>query len=123
MKRSVFGFLAAFALAAVALAADSTGAWSGTFSLGDGGDSRSAYMVLRQTGAKLTGTAGPNSGEQWPIQNAKIEGNKISFEVRDTDGNLFKVALTPDGGNLKGDLTAEMSAETLKGKIAFSRVK
>ncbi len=122
MKRIAFCLLAVVALAAMALAADLSGAWSGTFTLGDS-DSRAAYMVLKQTGANLAGTAGPSSDEQWPIEGAKVEGNKLSFLVHDPEGNVYRVALSPDGDKLSGDLTAEMNGQTVKGKISFTRAK
>jgi hypothetical protein len=122
MNRTVFSLVAAFALAAVALAADASGAWSGSYTPGDGGGG-SAYAVIKQAGTSLTGTAGPSSDEQWPIEGGKAAANKISFAVRAPDGAGYKVDLALDGDNLRGDITAEAGAEAIKGKIAFGRVK
>jgi hypothetical protein len=59
-------------------AADVTGKWSGTYSgtLPDGtaGDSNPAFLILKQAGNTLTGTAGADEGEQWSLENPKIVG-------------------------------------------------
>jgi hypothetical protein len=123
MKRTVFRVMAALALATVALAADVSGAWSGSYTFGDGANGGSAYAVVKQTGTSLTGAAGPSSDEQWPIEGGKVEGNKISFTVRAPDGAVYKVEAALEGDNLKGDITAGAGAEAIKGKIAFARVK
>jgi hypothetical protein len=39
------------------------------------------YANLRQSGAEITGTAGPNEDQQWPIQKGKIDGGKVTFEI------------------------------------------
>jgi hypothetical protein len=123
MKRTVLGFLAVCALAAVALAADASGAWSGSFTLEGSGDSQAAYAVLKQAGTGLTGAAGPSSDEQWPIEAGKVEGSKVSFTARAPDGALYHVAVALDGDNATGDITAVVGDRTMKGKIRFSRVK
>ena len=123
MKRAIFGCLAVCALAAVALAADATGAWSGSFTLEGSDDGQTAYVVIKQAGAALTGTAGPSSDEQWPIEAGKLEGNKMSFAVHAPDGALYRVALALDGANASGDITAVVGDRTFTGKIRLSRAK
>ncbi len=123
MKKTVICLLAAFALAAIALAADATGKWSGSFSMAGGGESRTAYAILKQAGTTLTGTAGPSSDEQWPIENGKVEGNKITFAVSAPDGGVYRVQLTVEGDKANGDLTAVIGDQTVKGTIGLSRVK
>ncbi len=121
MKKPVLYLLAFFVLAAALLAADATGSWSGNVTIG--GETRSAYAVLKQSGANLTGTAGPGEGEQWPIQNGKIEGNKVSFAVSDPNGAVYKVSVTLDGNKAAGEVTVDGGPEAMSGKIELSRVK
>jgi hypothetical protein len=71
--------LLALTLTAISMAAaDATGKWVGTLNLqgGDDAQSRPAYLVLKQEGAKLTGTAGPDAGEQHAIEDGKAEDGR-----------------------------------------------
>ena len=110
------------AIAMTAAAADVTGKWSGSFSLGDAGGSGTAFLVLKQTGATLSGTAGGTEDEQFPLENAKIDGNKISGTVNASDGNTYTVLLTVDGDKMSGELTVSGGGQTMKGKIELKRV-
>ena len=112
-------FLAAFAV--VAQAADVTGKWTGTFTPSEGNASEGT-INLKQDGDKVTGTGGPNDGEQMPISNGKIEGNTVSFEIAH-DGMTLKMVLTVDGDSLKGDVTATRDGQTMNAKLDLKRVK
>ena len=72
------------ALAAVNLmAADATGTWTGTLTrMTDEGERPGpAHLVLKQEGGKVTGTGGPDAGEQQPIENGKAENGNLTFEI------------------------------------------
>jgi hypothetical protein len=109
-----------------AAAADVTGNWSGTFTVtgpdGSAGDSNPAFLILKQSGSTLTGTAGQDEGEQFPIENAKIEGNKISGTVNPSDGATYTVVLTVNGDRMTGEVTVSQGGQTMKGKIELKRV-
>ena len=114
------------ALALTAAAADVTGKWSGTFTVtgpdGSAGDSNPAFMILKQSRSTLTGTAGGDEAEQWPIENAKIENNKITGSVNPSDGATCTVSLTVDGDRMTGEVTVSQGGQTMKGKIELKRV-
>ena len=114
------------ALAITAAAADVTGKWSGTFTVtgpdGSSGDSNPAFLILKQSGSTLTGTAGAEEAEQWPIENAKIENNKITGTVNPSDGATYTVTLTVDGDRMTGEVTVSQGGQTMKGKIELKRV-
>ena len=106
----------ALALAVVVLclpiaaqAADLGGRWSGTFVItrpdGDRKDD-TALLVLKQNGADLTGTAGPNEEKQWPIQNGRVEGDRVTFDVS-AEGHLLNFNLTLVDGHLRGEAKGE----------------
>jgi len=122
-------FLYTLLLAVVAMtasAADLTGKWSGTFnSEGPNGPNESgAFMILKQAGAQITGSAGPNEGEQWPIKNAKLTGATLTGEATNPNGPTYKFTLTLAGDNLKGDVTATTpDGRALKATLAVARVK
>ncbi|MBK9316926.1 MAG: hypothetical protein IPM55_22170 [Acidobacteria bacterium] len=77
-------------------------------------------MVLKQNGTELTGTAGPNSGQQWEILKGKIEGNKVTFEVQ-TDQPLIKFELMLIDGHLKGQAKAEHEGMTMGAEVDLQR--
>ncbi len=111
-------------VAFTAAAADVTGKWTGTYTF-DSGDSGAAVVVLKQSGTTITGTAGPGEEQQWPLQNGKIAGNKISCEVKNPDdGVVYKIELTLAGDSMKGEVSAAgPDGQTMKGKIEVSRAK
>lgn len=68
------------ALAAIsAFAADITGKWTAQFDTPNG--SITLTYDFKQDGAKLTGTVQGPMGDPIPIQDGKIDGDKISFTV------------------------------------------
>ncbi|HUB78336.1 MAG TPA: hypothetical protein VMB03_06040 [Bryobacteraceae bacterium] len=118
--------LLVFALATAAAAADVTGKWSGTFVVmgpnGPAGDPNPAFLILKQSGSTLTGTAGQDENEQWPIDNLKMDGNKISGSVSPSDGATYTVTLTVNGDSMTGEVTISDGGQTMKGKIELKRV-
>ncbi len=114
------------AIALTAAAADVTGKWSGTFTVtgpdGSAGDANPAFLILKQSGSTMTGTAGPEEAEQFPIENPKLEGNKLSGTVKPSDGATYVVSLTVNGDRMAGDLTITQGSQTVKGKIDLKRV-
>ena len=108
-------------LAAAAFGADLTGKWSGTFdATGPDGSTRnsSAYMDLKQSGEKVTGTAGPDSARQKEISNGKLAGTKLTFEVVQPDGGpVMKFNLTFDGVTIKGKATGERDGQKMEAKL------
>jgi len=112
------------ATAVAALGGDLTGKWSGSFAeLGPDGavaKNSSAYMVLAVAGSTVTGTAGPEEGQQTEISSGRIEGTKVTFELKRGPGTL-KFNLTFDGSTLKGTATAERDGEKLTAKLDLKR--
>jgi hypothetical protein len=109
------------ALAAYAAAADVTGTWSGSF-VPEGGDSSTAYLVIKQSGTTITGTAGPDASTQWPILTGKIAGSTVTIEVKDPDsGTVYKCSMVLDGNKMKGDVEATSGGQNQKGKIDISK--
>lgn len=112
-------FLYLWILTAITLcAADVTGKWAG----GAKGveDENTAVLNLKQNGAELSGTAGPNDGQQWPITNGKIEGDKISFQLN-TDGPVvtFELSLVED--HIKGEATFNLDGQAKKVTLDLTR--
>src|SRR5207244_731255 len=104
--------LCVLALTAISLFADVTGKWSGSFNMTRDGETKddTAFLDLKQTGDKITGTAGPNAEKQMPIRAGSIEGNTIKFEVEpEGDDPVIYISLVVDGDHMTGDAKAENS--------------
>jgi hypothetical protein len=88
-------------------AADLTGNWSGNFKVNGGDQPVPQLLMLQQQGKKLTGSGGPNSGEQYPIENGRVEGDRVRFEL--TTGEWkFAYDLKPSGEDaLHGEVKLE----------------
>ena len=67
--------------AAAAWAADVTGTWKGEMTSPDGNTFSLTY-TFKQDGTKLTGTVLGPQGDALPLDNGKVEGDKISFSVK-----------------------------------------
>lgn len=115
-------------------AEDVSGIWSGTFiTTVDGGAPHDdlAYLVLKQAGADLTGTAGPNADQQMPIAKGKVETVKVdgkdttkaAFDITTGDGMMAHFDLSLVDGRLKGKATAERDGHTMSATIDVARVK
>lgn len=120
MNRQFGGFLL---FMVTVLGADVTGKWSGSFDVtGPDGETKqsTAYMSLKQSGTEITGTAGPDENQQWPILNGKIDEDKITFEVQ-TDKPLIKFDLRLVEGHLKGEAKGEKDGKTVKASVDLTR--
>ena len=112
-----------FTLALCASAADFSGKWSGTFKA-ETGDAGSAYLVLKQSGNRITGSGGPDADTQWPGLTGTITGSKLSFQVTSADnGTIYKCSLVLEGDHLKGEvLFTRPEAQEMKATLDLTRV-
>ena|SRR5689334_23306792 len=109
-------------LALSAYAADNVaGKWSGNMHVtasGEQDQNVTAVLLLHQDGTELTGTLTPAGKDPEPIQKARIDGNKLSFEL--TKGNRSEnVTPVKFDGQLAGEalkLTAEFSGRFADGE-------
>jgi hypothetical protein len=113
--------VALFVSALSLVAADLTGRWSGSFKPDKENDSRSAYVILKQDGGKLTGSGGPTAENQHVTLTGKVEGDKVSFEVLDGEATIY-FELVVTGDEMSGDLRFKRGDETRTGKISLKRV-
>ncbi len=118
---ATLGFVLALTLSASA--ADLTGTWSGSLKVtGPDGQVQddSIHMVLKQDGAKVTGTAGPSADQQLPIDKGAVDGSKVTMEVTVGQG-VFKFELALEAEHLKGDVTLSAGPQTMKAKLDATR--
>jgi hypothetical protein len=96
-------------LATAAWATDITGTWKGDVSTPDGNTFTLTY-TFKQDGAKLTGTVLGPQGDPLPLDNGKVDGEKISFSVKvDFNGGTT----SSSEGIINGDeITLKTKADT-----------
>lgn len=108
------------ALSATAtLAADVTGRWKVTISLGD--ETITGVALLEQTGDKVTGSIGPDERNQHPLDGV-VKGNALTLTTHPRPGRTVafdKCYLTVDGDKMTG--TTERKGSSDKGTIEFVR--
>jgi uncharacterized protein (TIGR03435 family) len=107
MKRILL--LALFPALGLLRAADVSGAWSGSYYAGP------IYLILKQEGTEVTGTAGPNATQQMlKLQAGKMAGDQLTFKVGPLDVTL----------RLQGDdLTGELKEPNDTAPIVLTRVE
>src|SRR4051794_1090781 len=102
MKRLLLVF--AF-LSSVILASDFSGTWVGKSDITVDGEQHdaTAKLILKQDGAKVTGTAGHEDEAQIAIENAVLEGDTLSFDVKPSDdAPVVHIVLTLSGDTITG---------------------
>jgi len=111
---------------AVIHAADVTGTWTGQIAMTRGDETKDepAYLVLKQSGAEITGTVGPNPGRRIQITKGNADGNDIYIEAIVEGENKVVLRLKVDGDKLTGNMKAEgPTAPPLSGKLTVSKEK
>jgi hypothetical protein len=105
-------------------AGDVTGKWKGAMIDKEGQETDfRVFLILKQEGSQLTGTAGNDEYDQVPIRNGSVQGETVQFEVA-TDDALYKVALRLENDDLiQGQGTVDRSGEQEKFRVAVKRVK
>jgi len=113
MKRIAVALLAS----CLCLAADVTGKWSGTLEFRGGGPPTPSVVLLKQDGQKVTGTGGPSDADQQPLEDGKIEGDKLTFRFQGV-----QVTLTVSGDRMEGEFSARRSeGPPMVAKLALKR--
>jgi hypothetical protein len=105
-----------------AMAGDLTGKWSGSFKV-DGADHDVPQLfIFKQDGNKLTGSGGPDQGEQYPIEDGRVDGDRVRFEI--TTGEWkFTYSLKANDAKLAGDLELRSIGNQRTAKVNLSRAQ
>jgi hypothetical protein len=119
--RLVFLCLLLFALATANAAADVSGRWQVSISLG--GETMTGVALLKQTGDEVTGSIGVDERNQHPLDGV-VKGNLITLTTHPRPGRTVafdKCYLTVDGEKMTG--TTEGGDLPDKATIEFVKVK
>jgi hypothetical protein len=118
-----------FLLAVCLQAADVSGQWTGTIAIKDessGTDiTTTVKLQFTQQGSQISGKIGrAEDVEVVPIKDAKIDGNRITFEASNGEtSEPCKFTLIIDGDRMEGEMTTALDAEKLVGKVKVTRGK
>jgi hypothetical protein len=86
------------------------GTWTWTYKTREGQDA-TAKLKLKQDGDKVTGTYIARAGQEDAVENGKLKGDEITFDVnRDVNGQKMKF-----------EYKGKVSGDTITGKIIFGR--
>ena len=110
MRRSIFltALVALVISSAIAQSADVSGTWTGEMrQKQDSGDVAHAAVVfvLKQAAGQVTGKAGQTEGSGQPINDAKLEGDRLTFSVTAPAGEkgpTWKFDLKVSGTRMEG---------------------
>jgi hypothetical protein len=106
-----------------AWASDVAGKWSGTFKASGGDHGIPQVIILKQEGNKLTGSAGPDAEEQYPIENGRIEGDRVRFELTSGEWRFSYDLRRAGEDEMKGDLELTSVNGRRTAVVSLSRVK
>ena len=81
-----------------------SGRWKGKFTRGDGEHGIPQLFILKQEGAKITGSGGPDDSEQYPIANGAVNNATVRFELTTARSKFFYDLTVTAGAELKGSL-------------------
>jgi opacity protein-like surface antigen len=110
-------------LASAAVAADVSGKWTGTFKVNGGDHTVPQLFILQQQGKKLTGSGGPNEGEQYPIENGTNDGGRVRFQLTTGEWKFaYDLKQTGEDG-LEGDLKLENVNDSRTAAVSLRRLK
>jgi hypothetical protein len=106
-----------------AAASDVAGKWSGTFKASGGDRGIPQVVIFKQEGNKLTGSAGPDADEQYPIENGRIEGNRVRFELTSGEWRFSYDLQRAGDDEMKGNLELTSVNNRRTAVVSLSRVK
>jgi hypothetical protein len=114
-------------------ATEISGRWSGTMEqkTDDGRTGRMSLVVqLSQQGEEISGKAGPDETNLAPIQNARLEGSRLTFSVTlpplpgSDAGPTWRFDLTSSGDKMEGKGEGNVGARSLGStQVSLSRQK
>jgi hypothetical protein len=103
------------------------GKWAGLIEIDDGGSTieTSVELVLEQKDGQLSGKIGRTEDvERVEIRNAKIEGDKVTFDASSVEVMAsMKFFLTVQGERMKGEMKGDAEGTDIVAKVSFSKVK
>jgi hypothetical protein len=114
-------------LALTAAAANLAGKWTGVIEINDSGGKieTPVELYLEQKAGTLSGKIGrTNNPESVEIRNAKVEGDKLTFDSSSIEASAsMTFTLTIQGERMQGEMRGVSQGNEIVAKVSFSRVK
>jgi hypothetical protein len=98
-----------------------SGEWSGEWEVSPDGGPGPHYMVLKQNGETVTGTAGPSPEQQLPIRNGKLVGDALTFDIGIPNGPSIRFEFKVLGAAMQGEAVLTMNGVERKFKLTAKR--
>src|SRR5579859_5909367 len=128
MHRKVLNWILPITLLALtASAANLAGKWFGIIEIDDSGGKieTPVELYLEQKAGTLSGKIGrSNNPESVEIRNAKVDGDKLTFDSSSTEASAsMTFSLTIQGERMQGEMRGVAQGNEIVAKVTFSRVK
>ncbi len=104
------------------VAANLSGTWTGSWRAARADTEIPRWFSLRQNGAKLSGTGGPNSTAQYAIANGLVAGDSVQFELHD-GRRTFLYDLKVEDNGLRGTVSIRSENATRTVTVWFDRAR
>ena len=99
---------------------DVTGNWHGSFRVDGGDHDVPQLLLLKQDGAKLTGTGGPDATERYPISNGQVSGDRVTFEITTGEWKFF-YDLKDSGLEMNGKLVLKSANDSRNAEVILKK--
>jgi len=79
-------------------------------------------FVFKEEGGQLTGRGGPEDDAFNPLQDLKLDGDKLTFRLT-TGDTLANFTCVIDGDSMSGDASADHEGRKVTAKLLLQRAK
>ena len=101
---------------------DVSGNWHGSFRVDGGDHDVPQLLTLKEDGAKLTGTGGPDATERYPISNGRVSGDRVTFEITTGDWK-FLYDLKNSGLQMSGKLVLKSANDSRRAEVTLKKAQ
>jgi hypothetical protein len=79
-------------------------------------------FVFKEEGGQITGSGGPESEASVPLQDVKLDGDKLTFRLN-TGDTLANFTCVIDGDTMSGDASADHEGRKVTAKLSLKKAK
>jgi hypothetical protein len=99
-----------------------SGNWNGSFRVDGGDHDVPQLLLLKEDGARLTGTGGPDATERYPISNGQVNGDRVTFELTTGDWKFF-YDLKNAGLQMSGKLLLKSANDSRTAEVTLKKAQ
>jgi hypothetical protein len=101
---------------------DLSGNWNGSFRVDGGDHDVPQLLLLKEDGARLTGTGGPDATERYPISHGQVNGDRVTFELTTGDWKFF-YDLKNSGLQMSGKLVLKSANDSRSAEVTLKKAQ